>query len=93
MMNFIVFVVFFVGVLFNNFLYVKVVVDGEDMFVFVGDGFVVMFLGVDYFRVSARMDVFNYELIIDIKCVGMGEWFILMKESGCFMFKLYVSGR
>lgn len=81
------------GALPNNFLHAKVVVDGEDTFVLAGDGSAVMFSGVDYSRVSARMDASNHEPIIDIKRVGTGEWLILTKESGCSTFKPHASGR
>jgi len=74
------------GALPTNLLRVRLFVDGEDTFVLSPDGSAVIFSGVDFSRVLARMDVSNHEPILDAVCVRPGEWTLLSKDGSVTTF-------
>jgi len=81
------------GALPSDFERTRLRVDEESTFVLTSDGSAIMFSGVDYSSVSARMDAANYEAIVDVKCGTGGEWLLLSNESGVSTFTPQSGGR
>ena len=74
------------GALPRSLLRVRLFVDGEDTFVLSPDGSAVIFSGVDFSRVLARMDVSNHEPILDVACIRPGEWVLLSQDGSVTTF-------
>ena len=81
------------GALPRDFERTRLRVEEESTFVLTNDGSAIMFSGVDYSSISARMDAANHEAIIDAKCGTGGEWLLLSNESGVSAFTPQSGGR